>query len=244
MVVSLPACRLILDAKPQSGAWNMAVDEVLLEAAVNDDLCSLRWYRWNQPTISLGHFQNVAAVAGIAELAGLPVVRRLSGGGAIVHDRELTYSCALPASHPYALQPRDLYTRIHQRVIEVLAEFGICATLRGMQDNVRSGEFLCFGRGDAFDVVIGDEKILGSAQRRRKGAVLQHGSLVLRRSSAAPQFRGLLDLAPAVVDVDRLSQRLADEVVRLLSSHTICSPLNSAEIEKVRELAGGRHGGV
>jgi lipoyl(octanoyl) transferase len=237
----LPACRVIIDGKPQSGAWNMAVDELLLEAAVNEGACALRWYRWDQPTLSLGYFQDPTAVSGDAVLAGLPIVRRLSGGGAIVHDQELTYSCALSATHPYAHQPRELYTRIHQCIIEVLAEFGLLAAFRGHHDRKRDGEFLCFGRGDAFDVVIGSEKILGSAQRRRKGAILQHGALVLRRSLHAPQFQGILDFATGPIDVDELSQRLTDRVAQLLSAEPGVQPLSDDELNSVRELVSQRY---
>jgi hypothetical protein len=113
-------------------------------------------------------------------------------GGAIVHDRELTYSCALAASHPFVREPRKIYTSVHLAVIELLAGYGLSATLRGESLPGLDREFLCFGRGDQDDVVIGPEKILGSAQRRRKGAVLQHGSLVLWRSEAVaavfPEF--------------------------------------------------------
>jgi lipoyl(octanoyl) transferase len=210
---------------------------LLLEAAVNDGRCSLRWYRWEQPTVSLGYFQDASAIGGLAELADLPVVRRLSGGGAIVHDQELTYACALPAAHPFAQRPRDLYERIHQRIIDVLAEFGLIAQLRGNHDKNRDSEFLCFGRGDAFDVVIGKENILGSAQRRRKGAILQHGSLVVRRSTHAPQFRGILDFAPGQIDVEQLLQRLAGHVSALLSGKVVFQSLAPDERDVPGQLA-------
>lgn len=235
----LPDCRVIVDRVPQSGAWNMAVDELLLQAAVDDDRSSLRWYRWDQPTVSVGYFQDPAAIGQFPKLALLPVVRRLSGGGAIVHDVELTYACALPASHPLAREPRELYTLIHGAIVDVLAEFGVIAKLRGSEETGRSGEFLCFSRGDSFDVVVGAEKVLGSAQRRRKGAILQHGALVLRRSAYAPQFSGILDLVAVTIDVERLLERLVAQVAGLLSENVYEQPLSAAELDGARKQAAG-----
>jgi len=214
----------------------MAVDEVLLDAAVAGETCTLRCYRWERPTVSLGYFQDSTSASQLPELRDLPIVRRLTGGGAIVHDDELTYACALPASHPLASAPRDLYTCVHRRVIDVLAEFGVAATLRGNSEVDRSREFLCFGRGDDFDVVFGGAKILGSAQRRRKGAILQHGSLLLRRSRHALKFPGILDLTKDAFDAAVLAWRLSDRIADLLSENPIPSSLSEDEVAKARRL--------
>lgn len=234
MVASLPDCRVLVDPVARDGAWNMAMDAVLLETALCRELCSLRLYRWDSPTVSLGYFQDVRAVSG--ELCGLAVVRRLSGGGAIVHDRELTYSCALPASHPLAQRPLELYACVHQQVIEALSEFDVVASLRGRTVQGRSDEFLCFGRGDAFDVVIDESKILGSAQRRRKGAILQHGSLILERSPYAPQFPGVCDLTAATIEVGALTDRIAERVGALLSDSPARGAPFAMEIQRAEQL--------
>lgn len=180
MIVDSFPCRVIIDPAPSTGAWNMAVDEALLNAAIEEEGSLVRLYRWSEPTVSLGYFQSLAATRDHPLLRELPVVRRLSGGGAILHHHELTYSVTLSAGHPLARIPREMYTSVHFCVVNVLAEFGVAASLRGAADESRGGRFLCFGRGDAFDVVMGQHKVLGSAQRRRKGAILQHGSLILR----------------------------------------------------------------
>src|SRR5437868_3979467 len=91
------ALRLIIDS-PGDGAWNMAVDEALLETAANTNQATLRLYQWRQPTLSLGYFQLAADRAQHAASAACLLIRRPSGGGAILHDRELTYSIALPRS--------------------------------------------------------------------------------------------------------------------------------------------------
>src|SRR5262245_54691837 len=83
-------CRLIVDGAA-GGPWNMAVDETLLESAAASGAASLRFYGWSEPTLSLGYFQRAAARQTHATSLGCPMVRRPSGGGAILHDWELTY---------------------------------------------------------------------------------------------------------------------------------------------------------
>jgi lipoate-protein ligase A len=174
----------------------MAVDEALLEAALERGECTVRWYRWREATVSLGYFQDSEAAATIPGLCDLPIVRRLTGGGAILHHHEWTYSCAVPPGNPFAENPTQIYDRVHEQIVAALAEQGIRSMLRGEALAEREGTFLCFGRGDPRDLVLKGHKILGSAQRRRRGAVLQHGSLLLHSSEHAPHFPGLIDLEP------------------------------------------------
>lgn len=229
-------CHVFIDPEPNRGDWNMAIDELLLTAAIERGQCSVRLYRWSEPTISLGYFQSVDDLPTPLRLAGLPVVRRLTGGGAILHHHELTYSCAVPARHPLAHNPKDLYLRVHEQVIEVLAGFGIPVQFRGDEDRQRSQEFLCFARGDSFDVVMsGGHKVLGSAQRRRKGSILQHGSLVLHCSDYVPQFPGIGDLAVQTIPLLDLTSTLARALGIRLAAKWICHELTEADIQRAHE---------
>ncbi|MEX2121512.1 MAG: hypothetical protein WD847_18125 [Pirellulales bacterium] len=191
---------------PASGPWNMAVDEVLLASAVRERRLTLRLYGWSQPTVSLGYFQPHAARSQHPESLECPVVRRASGGGAIVHDREITYSLAVPAGLPLAAAPAALYRQVHLAFVRALADVGIVARLHGTQpprplnrsefrsttsQRSRIEPFLCFERRAVGDILVGREKVAGSAQRRRQGGVLQHGSLLLAASPAAPRLRGI-----------------------------------------------------
>ncbi|MEX0718408.1 MAG: hypothetical protein WD066_17570 [Planctomycetaceae bacterium] len=273
------SCRAILDPAPASGAWNMAVDEALLESALARGTCAVRLYRWEEATLSLGYFQNPGDVADDSRWTGLPRVRRLSGGGAILHHHEWTYSCVLPPGHPLAAVPHLLYERVHHELLAVLARRGVAAALRGdaaaitsvgpisdpseklVCDDQRPGRsqrpvrfspdrkpadpsrvappeaFLCFDRGDARDIVRGGRKIVGSAQRRRRGAVLQHGSILLRRSEFAPEFPGILDLVPdARIDAD-----FADETIARIA-HALLPPTDRDPASAADRLAGVRRG--
>jgi len=197
-------CELIIEPKPLDGETNMSRDAAMLQSAVDDGKCALRLYEWDRPTLSLGYFQKPEIIP--SEFDQLPTVRRISGGGAILHHHELTYACAIPARHTLASDPTSLYRVIHDRIVAVLAEFDFNVCSRGQVAIRQLNEpFLCFLREDPHDLVIDGHKVLGSAQRRRKGAVLQHGSLLLRESEFAPGLPGLLDLAnlkkcPLVVD--------------------------------------------
>ncbi|AMV20946.1 biotin/lipoate A/B protein ligase family protein [Planctomyces sp. SH-PL14] len=224
---------LLIEPAPQPGDWNMAVDAWLLDRAVDHHTAAARLYEWNAPTVSLGHFQKLTDPAVSGRFAPLPKVRRLSGGGAILHDRELTYSLAVPAEHSLARDPTGLYSLVHDRIIAVLAAMGVESRMRG---EARSGPepFLCFGRGDPRDIVLGPHKILGSAQRRRRGAILQHGALLLAQSPHADEFPGIAELTGGAMDLASLREALAIEFQTLLGSADRRASLERDEDEAVR----------
>ena len=233
----LPATRLITDPAPRSGAWQMAVDQWMLEQVVAGGRPMLRWYRWSEPTVSLGHFQASLPPEVAERFQGLAVVRRLSGGGAILHHHELTYAVALPAGHPWADEPRQLYDRVHAAIVDVLQRHELPVTPRGEAQPGLGGAFLCFSRGDSFDLVWQGHKVLGSAQRRRKGAVLQHGSLLLTRSPHAPEFPGLTDLAHPPPNLAQLAHDLETTLAKLFAATaTDPEPLQPEERSAVQAL--------
>lgn len=199
-------CPLIVDP-PADGDWNMAVDEILLEAA-EEGIAAVRFYSWREPTLSLGYFQAHRQRAEHAASHTCPMVRRTSGGGAIMHDRELTYCVALPAFHPLARHPDRLYDAAHQSLAKALALRGIDAQVRSRVDSSppATEPFLCFQRRTAGDLLVGDFKVAGSAQRRRRGAVLQHGSILLGRSAFAPELPGIEELTGRTIAPDHLQQ--------------------------------------
>jgi lipoate-protein ligase A len=233
--------RVVIESEPEDGVRNMAVDEALLEAALDRGECTVRWYRWREATVSLGYFQGSEAAAAIPGLLDLPIVRRLTGGGAILHHHEWTYSCAVPPGNPLAENPTQIYDRVHERIVAALAEQKIRAALRGEALADREGTFLCFGRGDPRDIVLNGHKILGSAQRRRRGAVLQHGSLLVQSSEHAPQFPGLVDLEPqrrglgAAVNFDFVSA-LGASIGALFGEVVSSSHYSTAVEERVNAL--------
>ena len=172
----------------------MARDEALLQH-VGRGLAppTLRLYQWDPATVSLGYFQSFAEIREQPKtIRAMPVVRRLTGGGAIIHDEELTYSLVLPTAHPLLKQgPLRLYALVHDAVVAMLADRGVTAGRVGCapQSNGRHGPFLCFDRRHPLDVAVAGQKVLGSAQRRTADAVLQHGSLQLARLALPDRHR-------------------------------------------------------
>ncbi|MEQ9409087.1 MAG: hypothetical protein RIK87_15230 [Fuerstiella sp.] len=192
-------CDLVVDP-PLSGEENMRRDEFLLQTvAAKADRSFVRIYRWNEPTVSVGYFQKSLDDVD-PRLAHCPRVRRASGGGAILHDDEWTYSCALPNSHPLRSDPVSLYSVIHTAIVQLMTSCGAAANLRmdAAQATAAPSEepFLCFLRADPRDVVYNGHKILGSAQRRRRGNIMQHGSILMRASTLLPAIPGIVDLCP------------------------------------------------
>lgn len=198
------SCRLIIDP-PADGAWNMAADEYLLRTAQPCSQPTLRLYQWSVPTLSLGYFQPYADRQQHAASAACPAVRRASGGGAIVHDREWTYSLCVPISNRWSSAASDLYAIIHQTLIDLLAHCGIPTEMSDQQTTAgHSAPFLCFQRRAIGDLLCQGHKVAGSAQRRYQGALLQHGSVLFQRSSATPELPGISDLHQLPLEGDRI----------------------------------------
>lgn len=195
---------------PGSGRRNMAVDEAILDALAatpaDRPVAVLRFYQWEPATLSLGYFQHLAERDSHAASRTCPLVRRPSGGGAILHDRELTYSLTVSAGFPQSRPSTQLYHAMHRALVRTLADVGVEAHLwtppssapqssaQDTSDGKADEPFLCFQRRTDGDVIVGEYKIAGSAQRRRLGAVLQHGSLLLERSPHAPELPGIAEL--------------------------------------------------
>ena len=219
--------RLIFDP-PASGAWNMARDESLLDQAAGDGHSTLRFYSWAAPTLTLGYFQQAADRAQHAASACCPLVRRSTGGGAILHDQELTYSFTTSVADRLS-NVRTLYSIFHQTLVDTLAEWQVAAEVLVGEAPARSPvpRFLCFQRFGAGDVMLSGAKVAGSAQRRHRGAVLQHGSVLLRRSPCAPELPGIVDLA-AVADLDAptLARRWTGRLAKRLEIDWSQQPVN------------------
>jgi len=168
---------------PATGAYNMAVDEAVGRAVAEGAATpTLRFYAWAPPCISLGRHQALASVdtARCAAL-GYDVVRRPTGGRAILHTNELTYSVAARPEHPLmAGMVLDSYLRLSHGLVAGLQQLGIPAEeAPGTNRAGRDVSAACFEVPSAYEIVAGGRKLLGSAQTRRAEYVLQHGSLPL-----------------------------------------------------------------
>jgi len=187
--------RLLNECEPQSGERNMAIDEALLESTIRTSVGTFRLYRWREPTISLGYFQGKSDNAMPTRFQELPSVRRITGGGAILHHHEITYSITIRRDHPLLETPVSLYDIVHRWITDAFSRQNIEVHPRGESVGESKEPFLCFLRSDPRDLLLAGSKIVGSAQRRRKGVILQHGSIILHTSKWTPEIPGVDDFS-------------------------------------------------
>lgn len=175
--------RLIIDG-PARGSWNMAVDEAIArEAAVGHVPPTLRFYMWEPPCISLGRHQPLAEIdVARARAAGIDIVRRPTGGRAILHTDEITYSVAGPTTEPrLAGAVLDCYLRLSEALTWGLERLGL--RVYKADAHARAGPDIsaaCFEVPSAYEILTADgHKIVGSAQVRKRDWMLQHGAIPL-----------------------------------------------------------------
>lgn len=238
----------LLDTPPAAGAWNMALDEALAESVAAGGEPVLRFYRWSPPCLSLGRNQPAAGLYDLDALAarGWDVVRRPTGGRAVLHHRELTYSAALPAT--LLGSPREAYTAMNRALVAGLRSLGVDAAVQGETGRRAPAPSLapCFAEPVAGEVMAAGRKLVGSAQRRMGGVLLQHGSLPLEDDQgevAALLGRPMADadrpaaLAPLLgrhPAWEELTAALAEGWQQALGMEVV----KSAPAERERERAG------
>lgn len=157
----------------------MAVDHALATCLAPDEGV-LRLYRWSRPTVSFGRNEPAAGLYDLeaARRDGIDFVRRPTGGRAVLHDRELTYAVVLPATGRIGL--RAIYSLVNEGLVRALAVLGVSASTAGADEPVLPpGAGPCFQRPAPGEVTVDGRKLVGSAQARVAGAILQHGSLLL-----------------------------------------------------------------
>lgn len=165
------------------GAWNMAVDEAMLEhIGRRESLPTLRLYAWEPACLSLGYAQPYSDVdEARLKKRGWEVVRRPTGGRAILHTDELTYSITAPLDEPsVAGSILESYNRLALALVTAVRSIGLPVEMKeGPGGNHGTTNPVCFEVPSAYEITVAGKKLIGSAQARRKEGVLQHGSLPL-----------------------------------------------------------------
>lgn len=180
----LPTWRLILEPQPQAGPQNMATDEAILRTvAARQSPPTLRLYAWHPPAMTLGRGQSLAN-ADLAALRadGVTLLRRGTGGTAVFHADELTYSVAATADEPrFATGIVESYRGISTALIAALERIGLHHADASPHAEHRSGPRspVCFEVPSDYEITVDKRKLFGSAQMRIRGGILQHGTLPL-----------------------------------------------------------------
>jgi lipoate-protein ligase A len=253
--------RLLLDG-PRAGAWNMAVDEALAEAV--DGGASgpvLRLYRWNPPCLSLGFSQPYSAAdAGFCVAHGVEVVRRPTGGRAVLHQLELTYAVlARLGEPPFSHDLQGAYHTICRALVAGLRRLGVAAELSGEPAGghlAPTQAVPCFVGPAAGEVVVGRRKLIGSAMRRVGGSILQHGSILEDWDGALqagclgladdrelrPAVVTLAELAPGSTSGESLAAAITAGCAETFDADFAASALGAAERARAELLARERYG--
>jgi lipoate-protein ligase A len=203
-----PTTWRLIDTGAANGAWNMAADEAILESIGQGEAPpTLRLYTWQPPCLSLGYAQPFSDVATerLAE-RGWDVVRRMTGGRAILHTDELTYSVTGPKDEPRLVGGvLASYRRLSQALLQALLQLEVPAEAlpepETSSSNPEQKDAICFKVPSNYEITVGGKKLIGSAQARKKAGVLQHGSL--------PLYGDLGRIAEALVFPDEATRAAA-----------------------------------
>ena len=196
------------DRAPVSAAMNMAVDEALLEHCASP---ALRFYGWRGPSLSFGYFGKFADIA--RETKGREFVRRWTGGGSVLHGRDLTYSLVTPTSDPASAQaPPAIYAALHGAIREALRADGKETELADTAGPKISDA--CFANPVRDDLIFRGRKIAGAAQRRTRGGFLHQGSIQLPGLSRAFRDRFASALA-AKIEPEEIPPQVLERAIGL-----------------------------
>lgn len=213
---------------PASGARNMALDHALAET-LEPGQAVLRLYEWMEPTVSLGRNEPARARWGPgrpsgAEAPATAFVRRPTGGRAVLHRGELTYAAVLP-DRAFG-GPRAAYVALSEALVQGLRSLGVDAALAVGGSVLRPDAGPCFDQPSPGEVVAGGGKLVGSAQARLGGALLQHGAILIEEdqgalgsSSAARPLRSILETAT----VSEVREAVVEGFRRRFADATWCS---------------------
>jgi lipoate-protein ligase A len=248
---------LIVEPEPLPGSWNMAVDERLFQLAETSPRTFLRFYRWEKPTASLGYSQEASRVvdADFCRAHGIDIVRRMTGGKLVLHDREVTYSVASSDEAAFTATLRDSYRLISTGLLKGLERMGLSARLAQTSPQAYiKGTMPCFAFPARDEIEIEGKKIVGSAQKRTGALFLQHGSIPLEKDEAllaavsrpgeSAESLGMTSLSEALgrpVDFDAVVGPLVQGFADLFGVSFERFALAPADREAVRALQASKY---
>ncbi|MFH0944929.1 MAG: biotin/lipoate A/B protein ligase family protein [Planctomycetota bacterium] len=223
-------------------------DNMALDQALEPEPPVLRLYGWDPGGLSIGYFQRAAEFSGEwVEQEGLVLVRRVSGGGAICHLDDLTFSLTASPSHElFRGRVEESYHRLHQAVASGLASLGVKAVLRldaeVRSDSRRRDDPICFRQATPFDLISDGRKLVGSAQRRTRHRILHHGSIPLKRNRLAPECASLDRAVGREVGFEEAADALVLGFTRELGVRFQESKVTASEQVRASQLRATRFG--
>jgi lipoate-protein ligase A len=236
----LNLCRF-LPFSVADGPHNMAADQILLEAA-QGGIASLRFYGWTEATVSLGYFQPHRIRQTDPRVAALPFVRRPSGGAALVHHHEVTYALGLPAGSPWQTGESWLCC-MHTILSQALADLGVPVSSCNLLTpaHFHFSGLLCFQHITPGDLVVATAKVTGSAQRRQRGALLQHGAVLLASSPFSPALPGIRELTGQSLAALELCPVMARRFAHTTGWNLHSAPWQAQVQDRIQTLVSTRY---
>ncbi len=253
--------RLLLEPHPQPGALNLATDETLVrEVAARRSPPTLRLYAWASPALTLGRGQPFAdADVAALEAAGIPLLRRATGGTAVFHEDEFSYSVAVTHDEPrLSGDVVESYRGLSAALLYALEKVGLANAVAGRHAENRSGPRspVCFEMPSDYEITVGARKLCGSAQMRIKGGILLHGTLpldgdiarvctYLTASPPAERVRAhaltLCDALGYAVAWQTVAEAFVEGCATLLNLDLVPAPLLSAERRLIAQLVAEKY---
>lgn len=199
----------IYDPEPHDAPLNMAIDEALLQRA---SMPTLRVYGWRERALSLGYFSRYVEAERAA--AGRKMVRRWTGGGLVEHGEDITYTLIVPRDAVFFQHaPLESYRMIHEAIAEWLQARGISGRVAASSAEESSGA--CFAAHVRYDIVAGNLKVAGAAQRRTRWGLLHQGSILLPGKTTSGDLAGTFARQPQHTDIDsdvlQTAQQIAEQ---------------------------------
>ncbi len=216
----------LLNMGKNTAAMNMAIDEAILAAQKMHPNPTLRFYDWSFPAFSFGYFQDIALEVDVdaCRAAGIELVKRMTGGGTVVHGWELTYTLILPRSTA-EIGVSDVYQRIGQSLVKAFQKLGVPAECyAACADSPQAAPNICLTNPAEHDVMSDDKKLAGVSVRRNRDGILFQGyisldmppSFILKRVSKNPEVQKMLRVKSAAINTDgRLVTR--DTLIQAIS---------------------------
>ncbi len=231
---------------PRDAVSNMALDEAMLDVAAESGATLVRVYGWATASVSFGRNQRTDGVysAERCAAAGVPAVRRLTGGRALLHAREVTYAVAAPVAAAPTL--RGGYEAINEVLLMALHALGVPAERSATRERLASpGLAPCFETPAVGELVVGPQKLVGSAQHRGAQAFLQHGSILLDDDQALLHDLALVPLPPVPVpatlrainpnlDAGLVADALAEALRGVVTGSFVALPDSAIPVQYVR----------
>ena len=253
----------LVTSDPGSAAWNMGVDEALMEQLNRGGNPVLRFYTWERPTVSLGYFQKPLEeldLDGLKQIRG-EWVHRPTGGRAVLHDDELTYAVVI-REEDLPGNVVETYRVLSQALVQGLCNLGVPAAMARDTLPLTSGSAACFDAPSWYEVVAEGRKLIGSAQVRRNGVILQHGSIPITFSVerllnclrfSQPRLRertgrilqtkagALSDFLPQRPELGAIMQACQQGFTQVHNIEFVTEDLKPGECQRAKELAVSKY---